>query len=164
MSGSRIRPEVPDFDWPDRVQQILIPCAGRLQPEHVLKAFESGTSIVSVIACREDNCCYVEGSTRCSRRLDYLRAILREVGLGEERLLLFHLPGSAAKDLASAANGSVPSNHPDSLNAQIADIRAQVMQASRYYPPSPLLASLSDNRGKTAFRGEENPADDCNDK
>jgi len=164
MSGMRIRPEIPDFSWPDQVQEILVPCAGRLQPEHVLKAFESGASIVSVIACREDNCCYVEGSTRCSRRLDYLRSILREVGLGDERLLLFHLPGSAADDLASAPHRPVPSKPRDYVDAQIASIRSQVMQAFQHHPPNPLLAPLSDNRRKTASRGEEVLADCCYDK
>lgn len=161
MSGRRIPPEVPSFNWPDRVQQILIPCAGRLQPEHVLKAFESGASIVSVIACKEDNCCYIEGSARCSRRLEYIRSILREIGLGDDRLLLFNLPGSAAKDLASAADRSGSSNHPDSLDQQIAGICAGVVQAFQRYPHSPLLASIPDSRNESIGRGEKDSTDGC---
>ena len=102
-SAGRGRPVVPEFNWPGRVQQIIMPCTGRLQPEHVLKAFESGSRLVSVIACQEDNCQYIEGSRRCARRVDYIRSILKEIGLGEDRLLLSHLPGSASEDLALAA-------------------------------------------------------------
>ena len=35
-----------------------------------------------VVACDEDNCHHLEGSRRCARRVDYLRGILDEVGLG----------------------------------------------------------------------------------
>lgn len=79
-SAGRARPAVPDFNWPGNFQQVVVPCTGRLQPEHVLRAFESGASIVSVIACEEDNCHYIEGSKRCARRVDYIRSILREMG------------------------------------------------------------------------------------
>ena len=102
-SSGRVRPVVPDFNWPSPFKQVVVPCTGRLQPEHVLKAFESGASVVSVVACQDDNCHYVEGSRRCTRRIDYIRSLLNEIGLGEERLLLFHLPGSASEDLAMSA-------------------------------------------------------------
>ena len=111
--AGRTRPEIPDFGWPWPVKQVLLPCTGRLQPEHVLKAFEAGAELVCAVACEEDNCHYLEGSKRCARRVDYLRSILREIGLGGERLMLFHLPGTAA-------------------------VREQVMRALEDLPPQPL--------------------------
>jgi F420-non-reducing hydrogenase iron-sulfur subunit len=137
-AGVKARPVVPDFNWPGRVQQIVIPCTGRLQPEHVLKAFESGSSVVSVVACREDNCHYIEGSRRCALRVDYIRSILKEIGLGEGRLLLSYLPGSASQDLARAAGKITTENHSDSLETQIAAIRDKVIEILRTYPPNPL--------------------------
>lgn len=159
LSGKRIPSEIPDFHWPDCVQQILIPCAGRLQPEHVLKAFENGTSIVSVIACEEDNCCYVEGSTRCSRRVEYVRSILREIGLGEERLLLFHLPGSAARDLGLAEDRSIASIVPVSLDEQVAGICARMMQVFQHHPHSPFLAPVPENRNGNLAQGGRDSMD-----
>jgi F420-non-reducing hydrogenase iron-sulfur subunit len=137
-SAGRARPNVPDFNWPDNFQQVIVPCTGRLQPEHVLKAFESGSSIVSVIACQEDNCHYIEGSKRCARRVDYIRSLLREIGLGDERLLLSYLPGSAAEDLALAAHQKPGMNGSGSLNSRLTEIREQVVQALRTFPSSPL--------------------------
>jgi len=137
-SAGRARPTVPDFNWPCNFQQVVVPCTGRLQPEHVLRAFESGASIVSVIACEEDNCHYIEGSKRCLRRVDYIRSILREIGLGDERLLLSYLPGSAAEDLALAAHRKAGANGSDSLNSRLAAIRDQVIQSLRIFPSSPL--------------------------
>jgi coenzyme F420-reducing hydrogenase delta subunit len=134
----KARPAVPDFKLPGRVQQIVIPCTGRLQPEHILKAFESGSSVVSVVACQEDNCHYIEGSRRCALSVDYIRSILKEIGLGEERLVFSYLPGSASEDLALAVGRSASGNHSNSLETQIAAIRDRVIEVLRAYPPNPL--------------------------
>jgi F420-non-reducing hydrogenase iron-sulfur subunit len=137
-SAARAQPVVPDFNWPGRVQQIIVPCTGRLQPEHVLKAFESGSSIVSIVACQEDNCHYIEGSRRCALRVDYIRSILKEIGLGDGRLLFSYLPGSASEDLALAAGKPASLKGPGSLDAQIAAIRDRAIETLRAHPPNPL--------------------------
>jgi coenzyme F420-reducing hydrogenase delta subunit len=85
----------------------------------VLRAFESGSSVVTVVACQVDNCHFIEGSRRCARRVDYIRSLLNEIGLGDERLLLFYLPGSASQDLAVAAGKPVAEPNPDLLAGQI---------------------------------------------
>jgi F420-non-reducing hydrogenase iron-sulfur subunit len=135
-SASQDRPEFPEFSWPGRARQVLVPCTGRLQPEHVLRAFEAGSSIVAVVACKEDNCHYLEGSRRCARRVEYLRSILKEVGLEDGRLLLFHLPGSAAEDLAQGS--TLSPQHDATVEERISEIRRETMRAFRKYPPSPL--------------------------
>jgi coenzyme F420-reducing hydrogenase delta subunit len=137
-SSGRVRPVIPDFKLPCTAQQIMVPCAGRIQPEHVLKAFESGSSIVSVVACREDNCHYIEGSRRCVLRIDYIRSILKEIGLGEERLLLSHLPGSASEDLALTTGKASPAGSRGASESEVSAIRDQVIQALRDLPPNPL--------------------------
>jgi coenzyme F420-reducing hydrogenase delta subunit len=138
-SAGRTRPVVPEFDWPDAARQVIVPCAGRIQPEHILKAFESGASLVAVVACREDNCHYIEGSPRCARRADYIRSILNEIGLGDERLLLLHLPGSAVEDLAVASGKTDYSNGSGSLGRQVNDVRDRVIQAFQVLSPNPLM-------------------------
>jgi coenzyme F420-reducing hydrogenase delta subunit len=89
--------------WPGLVHHIAVPCVGKLQPEHLLKAFENGADAVCVLACEDDNCCYLEGSQRLDRRAEYVRGLLEEVGLGGERLMVFHLDGSAREDAQPAA-------------------------------------------------------------
>jgi coenzyme F420-reducing hydrogenase delta subunit len=150
-SAKRARPVVPDLQLPGRVQQVIVPCSGRLQPEHVLKAFETGSSVVSVIACQDDNCHYVEGSRRCARRVDYIRSLLKEIGLGDERLLLSYLPGSAMEDLALATGEAAGNNLSIPMDLQIAAIREQVIQALRTNPPNPLQQPLPRARTGDAF-------------
>jgi coenzyme F420-reducing hydrogenase delta subunit len=132
------RPSIPEFGWPGRVTQVLVPCTGRLQPENVLRAFEAGSSIVAVVACREDNCHYMEGSRRCSRRIEYIRSLLKEIGLEEGRLLFFHLPGSAAEDLAAASGRNGSAKDSVSMKSLVSGIRDEATQAFRLYPQNPL--------------------------
>ena len=135
---------MPDFRWPLSVQQVLLPCTGRLQPEHVLKAFESGADLVCAVGCQEDNCHYLEGSKRCARRVDHVRSILQEIGLGSERLVFFTLPGTAAEDLALGAGMPAPVATPPALSALIAAIRDQVLTTVAGLPPSALHALPED--------------------
>jgi F420-non-reducing hydrogenase iron-sulfur subunit len=137
-SDGRPRPVVPNFDWPFPVQQIIVPCTGRLQPEHVLKAFSSGASMVCVIACAEHNCHYLEGSKRCARRIDYVRSILEEIGLERERLMLLHLPGSAAEDMALTARKPAPANMSGVSEARASAIRDEVLRALQLLSQNPI--------------------------
>jgi heterodisulfide reductase subunit A2 len=125
-SGIRRRPVLPNFAWPLRVLEVPIPCAGRLQPEHVLKALEDGADAVGVICCEEDNCHHHEGSRRCRRRLDYVGKLIEEIGLGSERLIIAHLPGSAAQDMALGA-GMTPSQDV-AMDQRIATVREFVLE------------------------------------
>jgi F420-non-reducing hydrogenase iron-sulfur subunit len=143
-SAARPPPDVPDFQWPVSVKQILLPCTGRLQPEHVLKAFESGADVVCAVGCQEDNCHYLEGSKRCARRLDHVRSILQEIGLGSERLLFFTLPGTAAEDMALGAGAPAPARASPPAAALIAAIRDRVAATIEGLPPSALRLSFAD--------------------
>lgn len=133
------RPEQLAFDWPLPVDEIVVPCTGRLQPEHLLKAFEAGSSLVCVIACQDDNCHYVEGCRRAGKRLDYVRGLLDQIGLGGDRLALFHLPGSAQADLAAGDDQpSASSVSAAQLAQQIQAIRDAVAAKVQVLSPNPL--------------------------
>ena len=77
------------------IHDIPVPCSGRLQPEHFLKAFEAGADIVLVVTCRDGDCRYLEGRRRVQQRIDYVRGLLDEVGLGGERLVLLESPAGS---------------------------------------------------------------------
>ncbi|MGO9231563.1 MAG: hydrogenase iron-sulfur subunit [Bryobacteraceae bacterium] len=137
-SAGHPRPVVPDFGWPWPVRQALVSCTGRLQPEHVLKAFEAGSEAVCMVACEDDNCHHLEGSKRCGRRAAFLRSLLDEIGLGSQRLMLFHLPGTAVEDMALGSGRAVEARANASADAQAAAIRDLVVGALRDLPPNPL--------------------------
>jgi len=63
-----------------------IPCSGRLEPLHLLKALEEFADAVYVIACPEGTCRYFEGNRRASKRVERTRAIISGIGLEEGRI------------------------------------------------------------------------------
>ena len=87
----RSRPCPPDFGWPAPVKTILIPCAGRLQPEHLLKAFEDGADGVYVAGCPADKCHNLMGSQRAAKRVGAIKKALAELGVEPERIEMYHL-------------------------------------------------------------------------
>ena len=145
-SGRRARPTKPDFQWPCITREVLVPCTGRLQPEHFLKAVEAGADLVCVIACDEANCHHLEGSRRAKARVEYVDRMLAEIGLGSGRIMLFHLPGSAREDMglgaaiASPVASPVP---PEDLAPRLQAIRDEVMARLNTLAPNPLRGALS---------------------
>jgi coenzyme F420-reducing hydrogenase delta subunit len=144
---NRQRPKPLAIDWPFGVHEVLLPCAGRTQPEHLLKAFEAGVDATCLVACDEGNCHTLDGSRRCGRRVEYLGRLLDEVGLGASRIRLFHLPGSAKEDLAigltpRASHAQPP--EPVSVR-QLSELRRDVLAWLATLTKSPMhRAQLAD--------------------
>ena len=132
------RPSQPEPEWPIPVHEVALPCTGRLQPEHLLKAFESGADAVCVITCAGDNCHYLEGSERAERRVEHVRELLNEIGLGGQRLLVFHLaaPGQAEATLGPPPKSPSPGKQ---LNqGSLAEIFDIVVAGLGAIQPNPL--------------------------
>lgn len=58
----------PWVEWPIPVHEVVLPCTGRLQPEHLLNPFEAGAHARTPTACAPENCHCLEGSRRAERR------------------------------------------------------------------------------------------------
>jgi F420-non-reducing hydrogenase iron-sulfur subunit len=139
-SGIRRRPITPDFAWPFPIKEVAVPCAGRLQPEHVLKALEDGADAVAVICCEEGNCHHLEGNRRCAHRLEHVGKMIEEIGLGTGRLLLFHLPGSAAEDMALGVSPQVALPPNPDFKRKIDAVREELRARLQNIPRNPLRA------------------------
>lgn len=136
------RPVPPTIPWQTAVKEVVVPCTGRIQPEHLLRAFEAGAEVVCVIACEEDDCHCLEGSCRAARRCEYVGGLLEEIGLGRERLALFHLPGSARADMAAGVAGDSTDNciciSEEELSRHVGAMAEDVAQRLRMLPPNPM--------------------------
>jgi len=124
------------------VHEIAFPCTGRLQAEHLLKAFEAGADAVCVITCAGNDCHYLEGSRRAERRVEYVRELLDEIGLGGQRLLIFHVAASAPADatLGGPQNGPSPGSQPSEgdFGSRAAETCERVMARLGALQPTPL--------------------------
>jgi coenzyme F420-reducing hydrogenase delta subunit len=70
-----------------RVRFFPLPCSGRIEPLHFLRALESGADVVYLITCPEGVCRYQHGNLRARKRLFYAQRLIQEIGLEAERLV-----------------------------------------------------------------------------
>jgi len=68
------------------VRFFPIPCSGRLEPVHLLKALEEFADAAYVITCPEGACKYFEGNLRAKKRVERTREIIESIGLEKERV------------------------------------------------------------------------------
>ena len=78
------------------VRIVRVPCTGRVDGVHILKAFEDGADAVFVLGCLEKNCYYDTGSIEARKRVEYVRSMLSEVGVEPERVEMFNTSSSMA--------------------------------------------------------------------
>ena len=71
---------------PDGLLTIKVPCAGKVDVDYILKAFQAGAEGVLVLTCHKDNCKSQHGNTFAGWRVEDARRMLSEVGLEEDRL------------------------------------------------------------------------------
>lgn len=77
--------------YPANVRIIKVPCTGKVDAIHLMKAFEEGADAVFVAGCLEGECHYLEGNLRAKKRVAYVKQLLAEAGIEPERVEMFNL-------------------------------------------------------------------------
>ena len=113
-------------DCPTNVKNIEMPCTGRVDILFILQAFEKGADGVLVVGCLEGECHYLEGNLRARKRVNYVKEILKSLGMEEERLEMHNL---------SSAMGQ-----------KFAEIITNMTERIKELGPSPVKRVMSDKR------------------
>jgi F420-non-reducing hydrogenase iron-sulfur subunit len=111
------------LQYPPTVRIVKLPCTGRVDVIHLLKAFEAGADGIFLAGCLEGECHFLKGNLRAKKRVAYARRLLAEVGLEPERLEMFNL--------SSAMGG------------RFAEIVTEMTERIRKLGPSPLSRRAS---------------------
>lgn len=93
-----------------RIKLFPVPCSGRVEPLHFMRAFESGSDKVYLITCPEGACRYKEGNLRARKRLFYTQGLLEEIGINKEKLELILLDKGISKKIDELARGLIAKN------------------------------------------------------
>ncbi len=64
-----------------RIKFFPLPCSGRIEPLHFLRAFEAGADMVYLITCPVKVCRYQQGNLRAGKRIAYAQKLIQEIGL-----------------------------------------------------------------------------------
>jgi coenzyme F420-reducing hydrogenase delta subunit len=73
---------------PESLDIIRVPCAGRIDALHMLRALENGADGVLIFACHEENCQSLTGNLMAKARMGYVYGVMEKIGLERERLEL----------------------------------------------------------------------------
>ena len=75
----------------DELKVIPLPCSGKIDILYLTKAFETGADGVAVITCKKGECQFLEGNLRAEKRVEAVDALLEEIGLGKERIVMMQI-------------------------------------------------------------------------
>jgi coenzyme F420-reducing hydrogenase delta subunit len=70
---------------------IRVPCTGKVDVIHILRAFEKGADGVFVVGCMEGDCHFNTGNFRARKRVEQAAALLDKTGVGGERVKMYNL-------------------------------------------------------------------------
>jgi coenzyme F420-reducing hydrogenase delta subunit len=84
------------LQYPENIRIIKVPCTGKVDLIHLLRAFEKGADGVCVLGCLEGTCQFTNGNIRARKRVEKAQEILESVGTGGERVQMYNLSSSEA--------------------------------------------------------------------
>ncbi len=88
------------MQYPPNVRIIRLMCSGGLDPLYVFRALLGGADGVLIGGCHPGDCHYTNGNYKARRRVSVLKNILRELGLGEDRVWLRWISASEGSRFA----------------------------------------------------------------
>jgi len=91
------------LSYPANIKIIQIPCTGRIDIVHLLRAIEDGADGVYVAGCLEGDCHFVTGNLRARKRVAYVKKTLQELRIEPERVEMFNLSSAMGPRFAEIA-------------------------------------------------------------
>ena len=82
------------LSYPTNIKIVRVPCTGKVDVIHILRALEKGADGACVIGCLEGECHYNTGNLMAKRRVEQARKILDTIGIGGERARMYNLSSS----------------------------------------------------------------------
>ena len=86
---------------------IQVPCTGRVDILHLLRAIEDGADGVYVAGCLEGECHFINGNLKAKRKVQYVKKTLEEIGIEPERVEMFNLSAGEGPRFAEIAKEMV---------------------------------------------------------
>jgi coenzyme F420-reducing hydrogenase delta subunit len=92
------------LNYPTNVKIVRVPCSGKVDTIHMMKALEKGADGVMVAGCLDGDCHFKNGNTKALRRVDFVKKLLEEIGIEPERLAMVAMSAGMGMRFAQIAN------------------------------------------------------------
>ncbi|MCG8550798.1 MAG: hydrogenase iron-sulfur subunit [Desulfobacterales bacterium] len=97
MAGTR------RISYPSNVKIIRVPCTGKVDAIHLMKALEKGADGVYVAGCLVGDCHFKDGNLRAEAHVDKIKKTLEDLGWESERVGMMHFSAGMGEGFAEAA-------------------------------------------------------------
>jgi len=91
------------LSYPANIKVIQVPCTGHVDIIHLLRAIEDGSDGVYVAGCLEGECHFIEGNLRARKRVNYVKEVLKDIGIEPERVEMYNLSSAMGPRFAEIA-------------------------------------------------------------
>ncbi len=91
------------LQYPTNIRMIKLPCTGKLEVIHLLKAIEAGADGVYAAGCLEGECHYLKGNLWARKRINHVKDLLAEVGIESERVEMYNMSSAMGAKFAEVA-------------------------------------------------------------
>ena len=114
------------LSYPASIKIIQVPCTGRVDVIHVLRALEEGADGVMIAGCLEGECHFLEGNLKARKRITQVKTLLKRIGMDPDRVEMFNLSSA--------------------MGPRFAEISREMAQRIRELGPSPIPAKKTEDR------------------
>ncbi len=106
--------------YPTNVKIVRVPCSGKVDSIHMMKAVEKGADGVLVAGCLEGDCHFKNGNIKAQQRVTFVRNLLEEVGIEPQRLQMVTMSagmGTRFAKIAEEFTEEIRNLGPNPINA-----------------------------------------------
>ena len=111
--------------YPENVKIIRVPCSCRVNPNFILKAFQSGADGVILCGCHPGDCHYSTGNYFTRRRMTLLFSMLEFLGIEKDRIRLEWISASEGNKFAQTMNDFTQKIRSLGKNVKLEDLRCR---------------------------------------
>lgn len=90
--------------YPANVKIVRVPCTGKVDSLHLMRALQKGADGVLVAGCHLGDCHYKSGNLRAKKRVEYVQGLLDEIGVGGQRVDMVFMSAGQGNVFARAAS------------------------------------------------------------
>jgi len=91
------------LQYPSNIRMIKLPCTGKLEVIHLLRAIEAGADGVYAAGCLEGECHYLKGNLWARKRVNHVKELLAELGIEPERVEIYNMSSAMGAKFAEVA-------------------------------------------------------------
>jgi F420-non-reducing hydrogenase iron-sulfur subunit len=92
------------LSYPANIKIIRVPCTGKVDVLHLMRALLKGADGVYVAGCLDGDCHFKNGNRKAARRVASAKRLLSEIGLEPERVEMFTMSAGMGERFSQIAS------------------------------------------------------------